>query len=313
MLALWLGTAIGTGAETVRSQRFAAQTPAEARQWQARARETLVRLMMGGARPAPVPLGAKLLGHEQPAGRPFHLEEWSIQTLADRRAHAWVAIPKARLRKAPGVLALHGHGGSGEQVIRGESFYWYGPKLAELGCVVIAPDIGQHTLQHTNWSLMGERTWDTLCCLDYLVSRPEVDPDRLAVAGLSLGGETAMYVAALDTRVQAACSSGWLTTIQNMKRNHCPCWHFPGLESHFDFADVFACVAPRPIVFEIGEKERAPGGFPLDIARGAFAEVQAAYGVFGAATNAVLAVHPGGHVFHGERFWSLLQTVFGPP
>ena len=73
-----------------------------------------------------------------------------------------------------------------------------------MGYVVIAPDVGQHELQHTNWSLMGERTWDALRCLDYLVTLPEVDADRLAVAGLSLGGETTMYVAALDERIKIA-------------------------------------------------------------------------------------------------------------
>ena len=30
-----------------------------------------------------------------------------------------------------------------------------------------------------------------------------------------------------------------------------------------NFADIFACVAPRPLVLEVGEKERAPGGFPV--------------------------------------------------
>ena len=50
------------------------------------------------------------------------------------------------------------------------------------------------------------------------------------MAGLSLGGETTMYVAALDERMKVACSSGWLTTVANMKNGHCPCFNFPGLE-----------------------------------------------------------------------------------
>ena len=138
--------------------------------------------------------------------------------------------------------------------------------------MIIAPDVGQHELQHTNWSLMGERTWDALRCLDYLVTLPEVDPERLAVAGLSLGGETTMYVAALDERVRVACSSGWLTTVANMKNGHCPCFNFPGLEESFDFSDIFACVAPRILFCELGERERAPGGFPVEIGRQALAE-----------------------------------------
>jgi nicotinamidase-related amidase len=96
-----------------------------------------------------------------------------------------------------------------------------------------------------------------------------------------------------------------------MKRGHCPCWNFRGLEEHFDFADVFACAAPRPLVCEIGEQERAPGGFPVDVARKAFAEVRAAYQVLGADDRLHLDIHPGGHVFHGVQFWGPLQAALG--
>ena len=98
------------------------------------------------------------------------------------------------------MLAIHGHGGTGEEIVKGEGLYWYGRAMIEMGHVVIAPDVGQHELQHPGWTLMGERPWDALRCLDYLVTLPEVVPDRLAVAGLSLGGETTMYVAALMAR-----------------------------------------------------------------------------------------------------------------
>ena len=111
---------------------------------------------------------------------------------------------------------------------------------------------------------MGERTWDALRCLDYLVNLPEVDPDRLAVAGLSLGGETAMYVAALDERVKLACASGWLSTVANLENGHCTCYDFPGLKENFDFADIFACVAPRQLICELGEQERRARRFPRE-------------------------------------------------
>jgi len=299
-------------ADTNRIMRFTAATQREATRWQRQARERLFALMMGGAKPSAPPLNAKILQRvEMPAGG-YALEELSLQTLPDRRVHAWLAVPKVRNGRVGAVLALHGHGGTGSQIVRGESLYGYGRALAEMGYVVISPDIGQHELQHTNWTLMGERTWDALRCVDYLETRPEVDKRRLAVAGLSLGGETTMYVAAMDTRLKAACSSGWLTTIDNMKHGHCPCWNFPGLEQHFDFADVFACVAPRPLVLEIGEQEKAPGGFPVEIARHAFEEIEPAYRVFGADGNLKLDVHPGGHVFHGGRFWGPLKEILRP-
>ncbi len=313
-LLLFLGATLSIAAadaEPMRSWRFDALTAREATRWQAEAREKLFALMMGGAKPKPVPLDAKILQRiEMPAGG-YVLEELSLQALPDRRVHAWMTVPMERKRKVGAVLALHGHGGTGSQIVRGGGLYWYSRALAEMGYVVISPDIAQHDLQHTNWTLMGERVWDALRCVDYLETRPEVDKRRLAVAGLSLGGETAMYVAALDPRLKAVNSSGWLTTIDNMKSGHCPCWNFPGLEEHFDFADIFACVAPRPLVLEIGERERAPGGFPVDIARKAFVEIQPAYRVLGAEHNLILDIHPAGHVFRGNQFWHPLQANIG--
>ena len=241
------------------------------------------------------------------------LEDLTLQALPDRRAHAWLARPTQPKGKVAAVLALHGHGGTGEQVVRGTGLYWYGRALIERGYVVIAPDIGQHELQHTNWTLMGERIWDALRCLDYVATLPEVDSSRLAVAGLSLGGETTMYVAALDERLKAACSSGWLTTVTNMKNGHCTCYNFPGLEENFEFSDIFACVAPRVLICELGEKERAPGGFPVPIGRQAFEQLRAAYRVFNAESSLTLTIHPGPHVFNGQDFWPKLRLALGPP
>lgn len=302
----------GDSTNQVRALRFSATSPQAARVWQRTARDQLFRLLMGGGQPQRVALNPEILQTGRDSSGAFTLEELTLQSLPDRRVHVWLAVPTMRSGKVGAVLALHGHGGTGEQVVKGRGLYWYGRALAEMGYLVIAPDLGSHELQHTNWALMGERTWDAIRCLDYLTTRPEVDPERLIVAGLSLGGETTMYVAALDERVRAADSSGWLTTVANMTNGHCPCWNFPGLEATFDFSDIFACVAPRPLLFEIGEKERAPGGFPVEIARPAYDEVRGAYEVFGAGDRVRLDVHPGGHVFRGAEFWGIARQALGP-
>ncbi len=303
----------GTSPASERSMRFTAHDSRSARKWQRDARQKLFELMMGGAVPQRVPLAPEILRRIEPPNAPYVLEEVTIQSLPDRRAHLWVAAPKRLTRRRPAVLAIHGHGGTGQQIVNGEGLYWYGRALAEMGYVVVAPDVGQHDLQHASWSLMGERTWDCIRALDYACTRSDVDDSRMAVCGLSLGGETTMYVAALDERVKVVDSSGWLTTVQNMRTGHCTCYDFPGLGEHFEFSDIFACVAPRPLVFEIGEKERAPGGFPLDIARRAFAEVQRVYRVMGAPNAVSLTAHPGGHVFVGYDFWPILAAKLGTP
>lgn len=293
-----------------RSLRFKAKTPDEARSWQEQARLRLFELMMGGSKPDKTALNPVLIRRELSPDGDYFIEELTLNSLPDRKVHAWLAVPKEIPKDGlPGVLALHGHGGTGEQMVKGEGLYWYGKSFAQNGYVVASLDIGQHELQYENWTLMGERTWDALACLDYLCSRPEVDKKRVGTAGLSLGGETVMYVAALDERIKVAVSSGWLTTIANMKNGHCPCWNFPGLEEHFDFSDIFVCVAPRHLMMQIGRQEKAPGGFPVEIAQEAFKEIQKAYQVFRAEENCKLDIHDGGHVFEGKTAFEWLNKV----
>lgn len=309
---LGISTLVSAGplAAADRNLRFTSNTPAETAPWQRQVRQKLFELMMGGAQPQRVGLAPTVVRRESVPGARYVLEELTLQSLPDRRAHAWVARPAQPSGKVGAVLAIHGHGGSGENVVRGQSLYGYGRVLAEMGYVVIAPDVGQHELQHTTWSLMGERTWDAIRSLDYLTTLPEVDTNRLAVAGLSLGGETTMYVAALDERLSIVCSSGWLTTVANMKNGHCPCFNFAGLEENFDFADIFACVAPRRLVCELGALERAPGGFPIETGEQAAQEIRAAYRTLAVDSRFTLTFHPAGHVFDGRDFYPALAAQF---
>ena len=314
LLIFALATAASAAPEPLeRRLRFSARTAPDALKWQRACRAKLFALMMGGGQPARVPLAPQVLRREVAGNGSYVLEEVTIQSLPGRRAHLWVASPTVRRGRLPVVLAIHGHGGTGEEIVRGQSLYWYGKALAEMGYVVVAPDVGQHDLQHPDWTLMGERTWDSMRALDYAETRPDADKSRMAVCGLSLGGETTMYVGAMDTRLKAVDASGWLTTVANMRNGHCTCYDFPGLATHFDFSDIFGCIAPRPLVCEIGEKERAPGGFPVAIARPAFEEVRRVYQVFGAEEQAEVHIHPGPHVFVGNHFWPRLQAAIGKP
>ena len=310
---LWSSASSSLGAEAVRSRRFQASDVATAETWQEATREKLYELMMGGRKPNRPALEPRVIQRIPiPAGG-YTLEEVSIATLPGRRITVWMSVPTAPRGRVGAVLALHDHGGRALQVVRGEGPAWFGRAFAEMGYVVIAPEIGSHTTRYPGWTLMGERTWDALRCLDYLATLPYVDTNRLGAAGLSLGGETAMYAAALDERLKVVMTSGWLSTVANLKQGHCPCWKFPGLEENFDFSDVFACIAPRTLICEVGELERAAGGFPVPVAQQACEEIRAAYAVFGAGDQLRLSIHGDGHVFRGYEAWEPIQTGLGQP
>ena len=60
------------------------------------------------------------------------------------------------------------------------------------------------------------RLWDGMRALDVLAARPEVDPNRLGVMGMSGGGTMTAYIAAFDARVACACPAGYITSIRDV-------------------------------------------------------------------------------------------------
>ncbi|NQT84186.1 dienelactone hydrolase family protein [bacterium] len=221
-----------------------------------------------------------------------------------------VTVPAGQGQKKPAVVCIHGHGGNRSIVYQDASPYrGFARVLAENGYVTISTDVGQHKVYEDGRTLMGERLWDVIRCVDYLTTRREVDAGRIGCAGLSLGGEMAMWLGAMDTRIKVTISSGFLTTVENMRHGHCPCWNFPGLTENFDFADIYSLIAPRYLQCQNGKLERAPGGFPVMIAREAMTEISESYKVFGKVDRATLVVHPEGHVFDVPSAVKLLNQV----
>jgi hypothetical protein len=145
--------------------------------------------------------------------------------------------------------------------------------------------------------------------VDYLESRPEVDKKRIGCAGLSLGGEMAMWLAAMDERVAATVSSGYLTTMDQMEIGHCMCWKFDGLRELADWADVYALAAPRAMQCQNGLAE-TPDMFIVPLARQALREIQPIYRDLGAPDALELCVHPGGHVVDVPSLLSFFDRRF---
>jgi dienelactone hydrolase len=105
---------------------------------------------------------------------------------------------------------------------------------------------------------------DDLRTVDYLLTRPEVDPKRIGCLGISMGGYRALFLAALDERIRAACVTGFMSTTSSMIRAHLDThsWvHFlPGLHRYLDWPDVAALAAPRGLLVQQCAKDRL---FPL--------------------------------------------------
>jgi dienelactone hydrolase len=125
----------------------------------------------------------------------------------------------------------------------------------------------------------GVMLWDDLRTLDYLASRPEVDRQRLACVGLSVGGYRSFLLAALDQRIKAAVDVGWMTAFAPTLRRHVIntvglTFHIPGLYRYLDFPDLAALVAPRSLLVINGSKDAL---FPAEGVEKAFRKIEACY------------------------------------
>lgn len=228
-------------------------------------------------------------------GDGYAFSELSFASTATRRIEAIVTLPVGGSRQLPAVVCVHGHGGSRHSVYDADSISkGFAARLATSGYATIAVDVGQHEVYEHGGTLMGERLWDCRRAVDWLVANPRVDADRIGCAGLSLGGEMTMWLGAMDPRIAATVSAGFLTTMDQMEQNHCMCWKFSGLRELVDFADVYALMAPRALQCQNGQQE-ADTQFCVPLARQALAELEPAYRDQDAEGDASLLVHPGGH------------------
>jgi hypothetical protein len=99
--------------------------------------------------------------------------------------------------------------------------------------------------------LWGMMVYDSLRAVDYLVSRSDVDSDRLATIGLSMGSTMAWWLSALDIRVKVCIDLCCLTDFHELIETrgldgHGIYYYVPSLLKHFTTSDINALIAPRP-------------------------------------------------------------------
>ncbi|MBA2481933.1 MAG: dienelactone hydrolase family protein [Planctomycetes bacterium] len=127
------------------------------------------------------------------------------------------------------------------------------------------------------WS--GVMFWDDLRTVDYLITRTEVDPERIGCVGLSVGGYRSLHLVALDDRIKAAVVVGWMASFPSQLAHHMP--HsigftklVPGLYQHMDLPDVAAMAMPAHLLVINGDQD---GLFAIDGVRACFHQLAASY------------------------------------
>ena len=328
-------------ADTARQLAFQATTAAEAEAWQHELRAKLIELV-GGAPQETCDLQPEVLeSHEFPT---YFRETVQFKSRPHMTIFGYLLSPKHLNSSAPNpaILCLAGHGRGVDDIVGIEED---GTMRAEYGgyqndfalqCVahgysVLAieqfgfghrrdpvarqrgggnsscqPSAGAALLLgHT---MVGWRVYDAIRAFDYLATRPEIDINRLGVMGISGGGTTTFFTAAIDTRVKAAVVSGYFNTFRDsiLSLSHCVDNYIPNVLQYAEMYDIAGLIAPRALFIESGTEDTI---FPIDATRFAFNEAKTIFSCFDADDKLGFEAFEAGHSFHGVGAFEFLKRV----
>jgi acetyl esterase/lipase len=254
----------------------------------------------------------------------FVVEKLHFQSIPGLYVTANLYRPKQVDGKLPGILYVCGHAKvEKDGVIYGNKTHyqhhaaWY----AANGFVCLVVDtlqlgevpgvhhgtynLGRYWWQGRGYTPAGVEAWNGIRALDYLASRPEVDPERLGVTGRSGGGATSWWLGALDDRLKAVVPVAGITDLRNHLirggvdggypngciDGHCDCMFF--LNTYrWDFDTLAALVAPKALLVENTNRDPI---FPIDGVRRVYSRVGEVYDWYDEPGKLDLVVGKGGH------------------
>jgi dienelactone hydrolase len=257
----------------------------------------------------------------------------------------------------PGLLAQHGYGGSPELVCglvstANDADYAYrslGIRSVRRGFRVVAvhhptswgalgdtagfplPGFPQHPYTYgknrlhrmaimAGGALFGLDMMGSSRGIDYLLGTGEVDSDRVVMYGLSQGGQSAMYLPGMDTRLRASVASAYfnarlpkligpqraLTFLDSSEEDK----FFPDVVRCFGDADLVSLIAPRAFAVEAGLLDSA---VDFERAREEFARAAVHWARLGIPERAEFIPHREGHVSATGRALDFLCEHAGMP
>ncbi len=334
MMQEWLVDQVRAAEARGETRRAAvtSKTEAEAYVQSVRAR---IRDCFGPA-PEKTPLNARVTGKVE---RDTHtIENVIFESRPGFPVTANLYLPKGRSGPFPGVIGTCGHSANGKAA---EAYQSFAQGLARLGYVCLifdpagqgerfqylkeglksryGPGTSEHIQAGNQMTLVGDFigswfAWDGIRALDYLLTRPEVDPQRIGLTGNSGGGTQATWLCGLDDRWTMAAPACFVTTFRRDAENELPqdTEQCPPrvLALDLDHSDFLAALAPKPVVILAKEFDY----FDARGAEEANARLRKLYGLLGKQEDAALHIGPSYHGYtqeNREAMYRFFNSVTG--
>ena len=241
---------------------------------------------LGDLPPRPSPPKVRTVSIDRKDG--YRIEKFTFDNGAGSEVPGYIAIPDKREGKLPGILTMHGHSSSKENmfgyqptsqdvaallvkhgyVVLGIDSYFNGERkgtgpAGDLERQDRGSDQEMSLFKLNLWlgrTLWGMMLRDEQIALDYLLSRPEVDTSRIGAQGMSMGSTRAWWLGAIDERVKAVVGVACFTRYEDLiairaLRAHGIYYFVPGILKHFDTEGVMALLAPRPFLALTGDSD----------------------------------------------------------
>jgi dienelactone hydrolase len=244
--------------------------------------------------PEKTPLHATITGTVEHAG--VVIDKLHYQSRPGLYVTANLYRPKESKGKLPAILYVCGHSGRGRDGNK-TAFQDHGLWFANNGyvCLIVdtlqlgeIPGIHHGTYREGRWwwqalgyTPAGVECWNGIRGIDYLCSRPDVDPKRIGVTGISGGGAATFWIAAADERVKAAVPVSGMSDLEcyvtdKVINGHCDCMFLVNTYQ-WDWTTIAALVAPRPLLFANSDADKI---FPMSGNRRVIAKLRKLYKMY---------------------------------
>jgi dienelactone hydrolase len=253
----------------------------------------------------------------------FTVEKLHFQSKPGLYVTGNLYVPK-NAKALPAILYVCGHGNIVKDGVSYGSkvFYQHHPTwFAQNGYVCLILDtlelgeipgehhgtsrIGEWWWQSMGYTPAGVECWNAMRALDYLETRPEVDPKRMAVTGRSGGGATSWWLAAADDRPQCIIPVAGIADLHShliegelnpykkggVIAGHCDCMYMVNTYQ-WDFPLVAALCAPRPLMLGNSDVDSI---FPVGGYRRLAEKVRKVYDLYGAGEKFTVLETAGPH------------------
>ncbi|MBM4074138.1 MAG: hypothetical protein FJ267_00665 [Planctomycetes bacterium] len=259
---------------------------------------------LGGDWPTPCPLNVR---HREVIEKPgYRIESLYYDAEPGDAIPALLLIPDgvSSSKPAPGICVWHQHAGNWKKGksepagLMADPMHHTGAALAREGYVVLCPDAlcfeerqdptgklkdgNFERFEFLKYVVAGKcMAWKNILdmkrAVDFLVSRPEVQTERIGCYGHSMGSTHMWLVGPWEPRLKCLVGNCCLPTYTAIHREHmlhCFPNFIPGIFQYGDTPDIVSLIAPRPLLMNFGEHD---GGSPIDEVRRGIEIIQRAY------------------------------------